>query len=334
MSNELTQEEANKLFNQVSEAVAKEDSDKLSTLMTQETPEVEEQPDLDTSADEPELDDESDDKSEEDEPEVKEEEDKSAEPKADDKKKDEEDPLAALRAEIAELRKDQHTIKSQTGRMSAIQRRLAAYDKQLEDLKSATSFQSATKVKPKVDEALKDLEETDPALAKTIRTVMEQALTGVDVEANTKEMERIQALRDSDYDEYLQDQRSLVLSKYPNAVEVFSSPHWKQWKAAQPKHIVDLAQSDEAGAVLMALDFYRNDMIAKHPELNKDKEPEKKDEPVNERALQIEEQRKQTQQKAANLENGKSPSRTKDPTDPDALFKKYSEEIRKELTGK
>ena len=44
MSTELTQEEANKLFNSVSQAMREDDSNKLSELLAEESPEEQEQP--------------------------------------------------------------------------------------------------------------------------------------------------------------------------------------------------------------------------------------------------------------------------------------------------
>lgn len=329
---DLTQEEANKLFSEVSEAMQKEDSSKLSSLLAQESPEEQEPPESDTPADEPEH-------TEVDTTEVEShdevEDDKPAAVVAGDKKKDDEDPIATLRAEIEELRKTQHTLSSQAGRVSSLQRRLAQYDKQLADLSKSTSSQTVEKVKPKVDEALKDLDITDPALAQTLRAVMEQALSGVAGETTTKEIERIRSLRDEEYSLYQEEQTTALLSKYPNAKEVFSSPHWAEWKRSQPKHILDLAGSDSAEAVSMALELYRSDMIRQHPELAKGRDTANAPEPpVNERAQQIEEERKRKQQNSANLDSGKPPVRSKDPADAEALFKKFSEDIRKEITGK
>ena len=329
----LSDEEANKLFSQVSQAMDKDDSDKLSTLISQETPEEEEQPEEDTSADEPEDKDETDESVSDDEPE--DEEDESADEKpADNKKKDEAEPYAALLAKIEALEKQQHTLSSQAGRVSSIQRRLSQYDKQLADLKNATSSQTVEKVNPQIDEALKDLDITDPALAKTLRDMMGKALSGVASETTAQEIARIEALRNADYDAYVEEQRNTLLSKYPNAVEVFRSKGWADWKAKQPKHVIDMATSDDAEAVSEALERYRADILREHPELA-EQQPEKKEETkVNERAQQIEEERKRKQSSTANLDGGKPPARSKEPTDPEALFNKLFKEQLKEITGK
>src|SRR5690606_35402328 len=127
MMTDITKEEAERLFNQASKAVKDDDSEKLSSLFSQETPDEEEQVDSNdgtTENDEESHDDEStqddtlssDDDSTEDQ---------------DSGEGQEDDPLATLKAEIAALKKAQQAASSQLGRVSSIQSRLAKYDKQL-----------------------------------------------------------------------------------------------------------------------------------------------------------------------------------------------------------
>lgn len=309
------------LFQQVSKAMQDDDSTKLSSLLAQETPEEEEQPEEDLPADEPEDDtpeDEQDKPSDED---GKDEEDTSQD----------EDPLALLRKEIAELKKSQQSLSSQAGRVPSLQRKLADYDRQLADLKkNATSDKTSDKVKPKLDEALKDLEDTDPALAAAIRNAVGGALSEVDTGSSAREIARIESLREAEYAEYVEAQKEVLLTTYPNVADVFASDSWKTWKKDQPKHVLELAGSDSAEAVIMALDLYKRDMLARHPEI-----AAKQGETtvVDERAQQIEESRKKQQQRAANLDSGKPPARSKGPSDPEALFKQFSEEIRKDIRG-
>lgn len=309
-----------KFFNEVSQAIQNDDNSKLSSLFEQETPE-EEQPVEELPAEEPEEDTQEEDN------------EQPAEEAGDEQETEqqEEDPLAVLRAEIESLKKGQHEIKSQSGRVSSLQRRLAEYDKKLAEIDKATSSQASTKVKPEIAEALKELQETDPVLAKTIQDVMEKALGGVDAEIHTKERERIAALRDMDYQAYQEEQKEILLSRVPNAPQVFQAESWSKWKQSQPKHVLDLAQSDDAEAVLMALDIYKKDMLAQNPDLG---QTAKQPVVVDERATKVEEERKRKQHGAVNLDSGKAPSRTKLPNNPEALFKQDFDNIMKEITGK
>lgn len=322
---DLSQEEASKLFASVSKAMQSDDSTKLSELLTQETP-IEEQPiEEEAPVETPELEEETEevDTSEDD----KEEEDKSSD--EDDKDKKSDDPLEALRNEIAELRKAQQSASSQLGRVPSIQRRLSEYDKKLAELSKATSSQTSEKAKPEIEAALKDLEDTDPALASTLKTILGKALGSVDEEAHAREIANLQSARDREYADYVAEQKNILISKYPNVGEVFGSDHWQAWKKEQKQHILDLATSDNAEAVIMALDMYRADMLAKYPDLNK-KPEEKEVVVVDERAQKIEEQRKQSQQRAANIDGGKTPARVKEPADPEALLKKFFDDIQKQ----
>lgn len=324
---DISQEEANKLFANVSQAMQADDSTKLSELLAQETP-VEEPVVEVPPADEPEevVEEEEEASSDTDDTADTTEEDKLSDKDSKDTKSD--DPLETLRTEIAELRKAQQSVSSQVGRVPSIQRRLAEYDKKLADLAQSTSSQTSEKVKPKIEAALKDLEDTDPALASTLKTIMGEALGGVDTEARAREIANTKAARDAEYADYVQTQQSILLSKYPNVKEVFTGEHWQSWKKEQPKHILELATSDDAQAVIMALDLYKADMLAKYPDTAKPAVVEEK--AVSERASKIEEERKKQQQRAANLDQGKPPARVKEPSDPEALLKKYFEDIQKQ----
>lgn len=330
----------NKLFNDVSQAMREDDSSKLSELLAQESPQEEEHPEEEEHTEEAstEEDQSAETTEEESTTEQEEKEDNTQSATADSQTDDKYDRLIK---EIAELKKATHSMSSQAGRVPSLQKRLAEYDKRLAELTKTTKARTTEKVKPQIDEALKDLEDTDPVLASTIRKVMEQALTGVDKEVQNAELQQLRTLRDAEYQNYIEEQKTALLSKYPNAMDVFSSKHWKEWKQSQPEHIFNLANSDNADAVSMALDLYRRDMLAKYPELNKQQAQTVAatsagvtagDENVQ-KAAKIEEERKQRQATAANVSSGKVAPNKKAPSDPETLFKQYSETIRKELLG-
>ena len=331
MPDQLSAAETAKLFNAASKALRDDDSEKLSTLLTEETSK-EEAPVEDTLTEEEDTSTEVEEESTESE-EQSEDEDKDKladDPASEDKDDKKDDPLEALRAEIAELKKAQQTARSQFGRVSAIQSRLDKYDKKLAELTQSTSSQPSDKIDPEVQAALKDLEDTDPVLAATLSKAIGTATNKTVKDSTAREIEHIQSLRDIEYADYVEEQRSVLLSKYPNANEVFQSDSWKSWKKAQPRHILDLATSDSADAVAMALGIYRDDMIRQHPELA----PKKEEVVVDDRASKIEEERKKKQAESANLGTAKPPARSKEPTDPEALFRQYSESIRKDIRGR
>ena len=329
MATPLTEEDSNKLFNEISKAVQEDDSSKLSDLLAQETPEEEEQPDLDTPAKE---DNEPENNEDEEEESPQPEEEDADEPGENKEQTPEEKRLAELEAQLEAAKKDNQALRSQAGRIPSIQRKLAEVDKKLAELKAqAPSSQASTKIQPKVEELLKDVRETDPALAESIAKALGVAIEGIDEELRTTQIANLTAERERAAAEYLEEQRDRLLTAYPNAPQVFASPHWAEWKKSQPSHIQDLANSDSADAVGMAFELYAKAMIEKHPEL-----ASKGNEQVpaeNDKAKKLEEERQRKKKDSVDLGNRRTPARDKEPTDPQALFEKFSQQIAKELKG-
>lgn len=307
-------DDINKLFNDVSKAMQEDDSNKLSELLAQETPEEEEEehPEEELPADEP-----------EDEPveEVEEESSEESPPEEADK-----DPLEDLRAQLAAMQKENQALRSQAGRVPHVQRKLDELDKKLAQLTASPSSQASAKITPKVDSLLKDIDETDPVLAKALREVVATAVEGIDEEHRSREIENLKSLREQEARAYQEAEAQRLLEMYPMAPQVFQSPQWAEWKKEQPDHILKLAQSNNADAVALAFDLYAKDMQAKHPELAVQAGG-------NDKANKVEEERQRKQRTAANLESANAPVKGKGPQNPEALFAKFSEEIRKELNG-
>lgn len=340
MSTELTDSEAQKLFNQVSKSIQNADNDKLSELMEEdasleEAPIEEVKPEEadDKPAEQP---DDKDDKDEVTPPEDKAEE-------AGDEKKDEvaePDELTKLREQLAKVSKENHALKSQAGRVPHVQRKLQELDKKLEDiakLRASPSSQPSTKIKPKIDDLLKGVKSTDPELADAIAAAIAEATDGLAADSLTSEEKTLRLIRDNEHQTYQELEANRLLEMYPNAPDVFASPSWAEWKSTQSPRMQGLATSDSADDVATAFELYARDMVAKHPELAKT-EVAKEETPAAKsaealKAEQIETERKRKKETSANVQNPSAPGKVGMPDDPQALFDKFSAEIRKERTG-
>lgn len=309
----------NKLFNEVSKAMQDDDINKISDLLAKESPDEEEQLDTELPAEENTLD----------EPEVEdvEDEDEDSSPPKEEAGKETDDPLAELRAQLAAVQKENQALRSQAGRVPHVQRKLDELDKKLAQLTASPSSQASAKITPKVDQLLKDIDETDPVLAKALKEVVATAVEGIDEEHRSREIESLRMLREQEGRAYQEAEAARLLEMYPMAPQVFTSPQWAAWKKEQPDHILKLAQSDNADAVALAFDLYAKDMQAKHPELVPATQV------GNEKANKVEEERQRKKQTAANLDRPNAPVKDKGPQNPEALFAKFSEEIRKEIYG-
>ena len=328
MSDELSDKDAQKLFNEVSASLRDNDGSKLDELLTIETPSDEQLPE--------EL------------PPVESEEETPAplEPEAEQEVLEEEPTpapeenkeLAELKAQLAAISKENHALKSQAGRVPHVQRKLKELDEKLAELAKQAAVPPSDRpstIQPKVLEKLKGIEETDPELAKAIAAAVEEATNGVANEALDRERRTLETLREQEFATYQAQEVDRLLEMYPNAPEVFSSPSWKEWKKEQSRVVQSLAGSDSADDVAKAFKFYADDMLAKHPELAKRAEsaapaPNAENDA---KAKEIEEERKRKQAAATNVRTPNAPGKQSLPNDAEALFKMYSEQIRKDRLG-
>jgi phosphopantetheine adenylyltransferase len=342
---ELTDKEAQAIFNQTSKALREDDGAKLSELMEQK-PLEEEAPIV---TDPPEEDKTAETKVEDEQPEEKDDKDVVNDPPAveadavDDEDKDKDkapSELDLLKEQLAKVSKENHALKSQAGRVPHVQRRIQELDKKLAELSKGTppSSQASAKITPKVLEKLKGIRETDAELADTIAEVIGLTADGIADDVRTQEVENLTALRKQEYQQYQEHEAARLLEMYPNAPEVFGSPSWAEWKKEQSHQIVALAESDSADDVSFVFEKYARDMVAKYPELAKveDKEADKTvvvSDEEREKARKIEEARSRKKETSVTVGSPTATGKVGLPEDPLALFKKFSEDIRKERTG-
>lgn len=341
MSKELTDADAQKLFNEI--ANANGDPLKLDTLLAVATEPVVETPEVVTAEETteevtttPEVATE----------EVTTEEDgtpageKPPEDTSNTEQVTTEDPkLVELRTQLEKLSKENHALKSQAGRVPHVQRRLKELDQKLEELTqkaaSPSNHPSAT-IQPKVLEKLKGIRESDPELADAIAAAFAEASTGLADDAINREKQTLTLLREQEVKAYQAEQVELLLEMVPNAAEVVASASWTEWKKQQSDDILRLANSDHAESVALAFERYARDMKAKHPELvtpAAKTEGAKPNDADAAKAAQIEEERRRKQASAVKVSSPNAPGKVSLPDDPEALFKKFSDEIQKARTG-
>lgn len=349
MSTELSAEDANTLFNEI--AASGGDPIKLNKLMTVPQEEDTGNPDVitteDTSAivdDTTTVDDVTGDDNTEDTTSSQSTEDTSAnrETQEGDDATDEDPKIKELRDQLEKLSKENHSLRSQAGRVPHVQRKLKELDKKLEELNqkaASPSDRPSAKIQPKVLEKLKGIRETDPELADAIAAAMAEASDSIAEENLNRERETLQMLRAQEAAEYRQEQVNLLLAKYPNAAQVVNSPSWSEWKKEQSEGVLRLAESDHADEVSLAFDLYAKAMRIKYPQLNTDQAAttattvarRASTDAEAAKAAQIEEERRRRKETAASAVSPAAAGKVSLPDDPQALFQKYSEEIRKKM---
>lgn len=344
MSPELSDKEADALFSQLSGALVDNDPVKLDELLKTEDVKVDE-PVIEDDKDDTEQPDLIEDDKEADDPADKQDddtqdppEDKKPEDDSDKKTDNQPDELADLRAQLDKLKqdkekadKDLHHLRSQAGRMKAMSRNMQKYDEKLEEIQkqlTSPSNRPSANVLEKVKTKLKNIEDIDPELASLLEVTLGEALDGVATSNLNREKETIELLREREVAAYEADEAQRLLAMYPNAVEVFNSQAWKEWKKDQPKGIVALAESSNADEVSTAFQLYQQAMITKYPDLQKQPEKPAPSQP-DPKALEIEKERERKKANSASVASPKAQGKVGLPDDPDALFNKFYEQIRK-----
>lgn len=341
MTTELTEKEAQTLFNATSAAIRDNDPEKLDALAATQPTEIKEEvtPPVETP---PEKADDVDDKEQKETPPLDGKE-TPAEKKDEEENKGTTPPekteLEKLQETLATLSKENHALRSQAGRVPHVQRRLQDLDKKLEELTKAhasPSSQPSAKVTPQVEEILKGIRETDPELAKAVALAIAAATDTVAVDATSREIASLQSQRETELTQYRDAEAQRFLEMYPNAAEVIKAPTWIEWESKQSPGIRKLCGSDNADDLSYAFDKYAADMLKLYPEL-----ATKAPVPVTdattaeatEKAKQVEAERLRKKETTANISSPAGAGKVTMPDDPAALFKKFSEEIRKERTG-
>ncbi len=343
MANELTEHDAQKLFQEVSQSIRSNDTLKLDELIDVKpvegnpeevtTPPADEPVETETPPETPASDEgtQGEETPSGDEPteEVPEKE-KAKTP----------DELATLKEQLDGLKKENHHLKSQAGRMPHVQSKVKELDKKLEELRkqlSSPSSQPSTKIKPEVQKKLEKLKASDPELAELMEETLGLASDGVARELLTAQISQIEADRTAEYEAYHKAQWETLVQEVPNAKDIFADRHWKEWKSKQSRAVQELAGSDEAEDVIFAIKRYEQDMLAMYPELAKKKDEQSPaptpDPEAAERAKQVEAARQQKQAKSVVPNSPNAAAQVSSPSDAMSLFKKFSEEIRKERLG-
>lgn len=331
MSNELSEKEANDLFAQASAAIRDADNVKLTELMTAPIEEAEEEEVITEEEVE-----ETTTEEEEGTPPSQETEELTTEEEEEQPKNE----LTELRDQLQKMQKENHALRSQAGRIPHVQRKIKELDEKLEELnKRATSpsTRPSAAINEKVKEALKGISETDSELAEAIAAALATATAGQEDEALNRERSTLELLRQQEYATYQAAEVERLLTMYPNAKEVFSSPSWKSWKSGQTERILALTESDNADDIAFVFDIYAKDMVAKNPELGKQAADVAADAKIKEdnarKAAQIEQERKRKQESSVVVGSPASQGKVSLPDDPAALFERISLEIRKNISG-
>lgn len=170
--------------------------------------------------------------------------------------------------EIAELKRELHSLRSDAGRMRHVQSRMHQLENELRAYRNGgartpdqTEKPAAKKELPaKLADRLKALKEIDPDLADTFETLAEMVQTTREEAEQTVHSK----LAERDETEYLNEQWNILTTQIPQAPQIFASSQWKEWKDTLTPGQRAMAESSVAVDVARAIHAFAADMKKIH----------------------------------------------------------------------
>lgn len=150
-----------------------------------------------------------------------------------------------------------HRLKSDEGRVAAHQRKANELERLLRE-KTAKQEAPDKKLKVEESEEWRTLQESDPVLARLLKTSVEDAVRQAREEARLAAEAATKPLYDERESEYERRERSELYQLVPNLDEVKASPLYAEWFEAQDESVKNLGYS--ARGVYRIMQLYDTDM--------------------------------------------------------------------------
>jgi hypothetical protein len=177
-------------------------------------------------------------------------------------------------ADVEEMKRELHKLRSEVGRVPFLQRRLAEMEREDRANKARTFDDSTpgTGKKPtpaelkdvvldeETQQQIDDLKEIDPVIAKTLERIAKAAVFSSQQHVNHAVTSLTDSEREAEDYRFVMEQKAQLLEVIPQADAVFASPEWKQWKDSLTPGRRAIAESSYAVEVEQAIRAFAADM--------------------------------------------------------------------------
>lgn len=245
-----------------------------------------------------------------------------------------------LKAQIEELRQQNHRYSSDAGRVPYLQRRLAELERQARaptarqvnqspDGKTAATPAdlSTIELDPEMQKELDDLKDIDPVMAKALERSHKMAILTAQRRAEAMFNERDQVQTEIEDERFYLEQKAELDHMIPQNTQIFRSPEWQEWKAGLTPGQRALAESGYAKEVAQAIYAFAADMKARYGS-NEEAAPEKKENTTPEANSQVAEER--ARKAATSPEVKSTAAKAGSELDEEQLFREMYKKIGKE----
>lgn len=188
------------------------------------------------------------------------------------------DEVTQLKAQLEELRQQNHRIQSDAGRVPYLQRRLAELEKQarapaarpVTPVNSKTTFTAEdyknVELDPDTQKEIDDLKEIDPTMAKALERTTKTAILTAQRQFQTVLQEREKVDQEIDNERFYLEQKAELARTVPQHEEIFRSKEWGEWKQTLTPGQRALAESGHAADVVQAIYSFAAEMRKRYPQ--------------------------------------------------------------------
>ena len=155
--------------------------------------------------------------------------------------------IARAQAEIERLR---HQLTSETGRTSALQKKINELEQMREQRNDPDNIEFD-------EEAIKLLKEDYPEVATAIDAVVNQKVAEINKAVNARIHEALQPLQQQQFEQIERIQREALQKSHPDFEQLSQSEEYWNWVDSQPDAIRQMAESEFANDVSYVLNIYK-----------------------------------------------------------------------------
>lgn len=250
------------------------------------------------------------------------------------------DWLAGLTPEVQEkvkaLKEERdrldHRVKSELGRVPALQRKVDELSRKLQDPRPATPAgdpQKAT-TPSKLQEKLAQIRLIDPLLADTLEDISSSVVQPLREDLEAKIKDTTDLVREEREEQLFNQENAKLIAAVPQAHEVFKLPAYRQWVDDQTEGVRTLAKSIFADDVILVLEKFAKEMQSQQrveTPAPVTTPPVVVEDPKTTKVVQ--ERERKLAASAPPAVSGVAKAGDGIPDDADALFSYYSQKIRK-----
>lgn len=227
----------------------------------------------------------------------------------------------------------EHRVKSELGRVPALQRKVDELSRKLTEPRPAqipaADTQKGGNTPSKLQERIAQIRLVDPLLADALEDIKSEIAQPLREELGARIENTTQLVRMEQEEALFSRENEKLLAAVPRAHDVFKLPVYREWVGNQTDGIKTLAASMYADDVVMVLEKFAKEMQAAAPQAPATTPAAPAAAPNPQASKVLQERERKLGASAPSAVSGVAKTGDGLPTDPEALFSYYANKLRK-----